>query len=194
MEPIILKLGYIAIIVGTSIIRYPHSKKNQSNEITINKQDQLEKLLLGLVALGMMILPMIYIFSDLLAFANYALPLPLQILGLLLLLPTLWLFYRSHKDLGKNWSVSLEIRAEHTIIDSGVYKHVRHPMYSAIWLWALTQPLLLNNYLAGFGGLIGFGLLYFLRVKREETMLLQEFGDAYQNYMQRTKRIIPFVL
>ena len=193
METIILKIGYGIVILGTLIIRYPHERRNKSNRIRTDKKETLEKTLLGLVFLGMMIVPLIYIFSNVLSFADYTLPVSLHMLGLLLIIPTLWLFYRSHKDLGTNWSVSLEIREGHHVVDTGVYRYVRHPMYTAIWLWCAVQALLLNNYIAGLSGLFCFGLLYFLRVKKEERMMLQEFGQEYEYYMKRTKRIIPFI-
>jgi len=50
---------------------------------------------------------------------------------------------RTHKDLGRNWSVTLEVREQHALVTNGVYSRVRHPMYSAFWLWALAQALLL---------------------------------------------------
>ena len=194
MDEVVLKIGYGIVIVGTFIIRYPHEKRNKSNQIRTDKKETSEKALLGLVFLGMMIIPLVYIFSNFLSFADYTLPIALHVLGLILIVPTLWLFYKSHRDLGTNWSVSLEIREGHNIVDSGVYKYVRHPMYSAIWLWCIVQALLLNNYVAGLSGIICFGLLYFLRVKREEEMMLQEFDQEYRGYMKRTKRIIPFIL
>jgi protein-S-isoprenylcysteine O-methyltransferase Ste14 len=46
----------------------------------------------------------------------------------------LWLFYRSHADLGTNWSITLEIREQHRLITQGVYRRIRHPMYSALGL------------------------------------------------------------
>ena len=64
-------------------------------------------------------------------------------------------------------------------------------MYSAFWLWAAAQALLLPNLVAGFAGLIGFGTLFFGRVAREEKMMLETFGDEYREYMARTGRIIP---
>ena len=123
MEPILLKIGYGIIVIATSIIRYPHAKRNKTNKIITNKKGTLEKILLGLVFLGMVILPLIYMATSLLSFANYDLPVSLQIIGLLLIVPMLWLFYRSHKDLGQNWSATLEIREGHNIVDSGVYKY-----------------------------------------------------------------------
>jgi protein-S-isoprenylcysteine O-methyltransferase Ste14 len=66
-------------------------------------------------------------------------------------------------------------------------------MYTAFWLWALAQALLLPNWIAGFAGIIGFGTLYFGRIAREEQMMLDSFGDEYRAYMQRTYCIIPYV-
>jgi protein-S-isoprenylcysteine O-methyltransferase Ste14 len=64
-------------------------------------------------------------------------------------------------------------------------------MYSAFWLWAVAQALLLPNWIAGPAGLFGFGLLFFLRVGREEELMTDTFGDEYRRYMDRTARIVP---
>ena len=67
-------------------------------------------------------------------------------------------------------------------------------MYTAFWLMAVGQALLLPNWIAGLAGSVGFGILYFLRVDREERIMLQTFGEEYRAYMERTKRIIPHLL
>ena len=64
-------------------------------------------------------------------------------------------------------------------------------MYAAAWLMYIAQVFLLSNWIAGFSGVITFGLMYFLRVPKEEQMMLQEFGDQYQQYMAHTGRVIP---
>ena len=73
------------------------------------------------------------------------------------------------------------------------YRRVRHPMYTAFWLWAVAQALLLPNWFAGFSGIVGFGALFFGRIAREERMMMESFGDEYRAYMQRTYRVIPGV-
>jgi len=83
------------------------------------------------------------------------------------------------------------VRESHTLVTTGVYRHLRHPMYSGFWLMALAQLCMLPNWVAGPAGLIGFGILFFGRVDREERMMLAAFGDEYRAYMLRTKRIIP---
>jgi protein-S-isoprenylcysteine O-methyltransferase Ste14 len=105
----------------------------------------------------------------------------------------LWLFYLTHRELGQNWSVSLDLRERHTLVTTGVYALVRHPMYAGFWLMALAQVLLLPNWVTGPAGLVGFGILYFGRVVREEAMMISAFGDEYRSYMRRTARVVPWL-
>ncbi len=193
MEIIYHKITFLILWVGMFIIRYPHEKRQKKNNIIISKKGKKEVILLIGVFIGMMLLPMIYIFTPFLNITNYE---PIQfllIVGLLLMPFTFWLFYRSHKDLGKNWSPTLEVIEGHKIVDKGVYKFIRHPMYTACWLWVICQAFLLPNYISGLSGLLGFGLLYFLRVKQEEVMMQKQFGKEYDQYMLKTKRLIPFL-
>ena len=193
MEPIILKGIYGVFMVIYFIIRRPHERRNKQNVIINNQKGGLENALLLLVFIGMMILPLIYVFTDLFSFADYYLPLELHLAGILLMLLSAWLFYRSHHDLGKNWSPTLQVRKDHSLITNGIYQTIRHPMYTAIWLWVIAQGLLLTNWIAGLAGVITFGTLYFFRVGNEENMMLEQFGDQYQAYRQRTKRLVPFL-
>lgn len=111
--------------------------------------------------------------------------------GTLFLGVGLWLFWRSHRDLGANWSPSLEIGSEHRLVTRGVYRTIRHPMYASQALWGVAQILLLQNWIAGQGGLLAFLALYWVRVPQEERMMLQHFGEAYRAYSAQTGRILP---
>ncbi|MEL6639554.1 MAG: protein-S-isoprenylcysteine O-methyltransferase [Bacteroidota bacterium] len=193
MSTLTIKILFSIFWLATGFIRSPFARRNKSNTITTDNKTGVEKMTLFGTMLGLMLLPLVYLLTPLLAFADYELPSFAPFIGVALMPFTLWLFYRSHYDLGRNWSVSLEIREGHHIVDTGVYRHIRHPMYTAIWLWCIIQALMLHNYLAGLGGLVGFGLLYVLRVDEEEAMMLREFGPAYESYKRRTKRLIPFL-
>jgi protein-S-isoprenylcysteine O-methyltransferase Ste14 len=105
----------------------------------------------------------------------------------------LWLFYRSHADLGTNWSITLEVREEHRLITEGVYRVVRHPMYSALVLYSVGQALVIPNWVAGPSNLLAFAVLLALRIRAEERMMDERFGDEYAAYSARTKRLIPGV-
>jgi protein-S-isoprenylcysteine O-methyltransferase Ste14 len=64
-------------------------------------------------------------------------------------------------------------------------------MYAAIWLFGLAQGLLLENWLAGWAAVATFAPMYFLRTPREERMMRECFGPAYEEYMERTGRLLP---
>jgi protein-S-isoprenylcysteine O-methyltransferase Ste14 len=139
----------------------------------------------------MCLLPATYVLTGEPKLADYPFRPALAWIGAAVFVSSLWLFHRTHKDLGRNWSVTLEIRDRHSLVTSGVYRHVRHPMYSAFWLWAIAQALLLPNWIAGPAGLVGFGTLFFLRIGREEQLMIEAFGDEYRDYMRRTSRVLP---
>lgn len=64
-------------------------------------------------------------------------------------------------------------------------------MYAAIFMFNIGQGLLLNNWLAGWGALVAFTMLFFVRVPREERMMIEHFGDEYRGYMRSTGRLLP---
>ena len=103
----------------------------------------------------------------------------------------LHMFYFSHKHLARNWSVTLEIRKNHELVDNGIYRLIRHPMYTSFWLWGLAQFLLIPNWIAGPAGLASVALLYFGRIEEEEKMMHEQFGEAYREYCNRTYRLWP---
>jgi protein-S-isoprenylcysteine O-methyltransferase Ste14 len=185
------KLVWLLGVIGWFAIRYPHSRRSRRTTKTHRSDRTRELVLLTISASGMLVVPGTYVLTGWPHVADYQFRPALAWLGALVFASSLWLFYRTHKDLGRNWSVTLEIRDRHTLVTSGVYGHVRHPMYSAFWLWAVAQALLLPNWIAGPAGLIGFGTLFFLRVGREEELMIETFGDDYHRYMARTSRIVP---
>lgn len=188
-----LKLFFI---IGTLIkfrIRSPYQKLQSFKEIKFTRKLVFEKWRICLVKIGMLWLPALYIFTPILNFANYQLPISANVLGLTLYTIGLLVFYWSHQDLGNNWSFKLEIHNKHQLITHGIYEKIRHPMYTAIWLLTLAQPLILMNWIAGLWAITAFAWMYFKRVGKEEELMLQQFGKQYWLYMQRTGRLFPRV-
>lgn len=184
---IIWGLGCIA----WGLIRYPHDRRARKTPVAQRRDRARDSVLMLIALIGLFLLPLTYALTDQPAFANYPFHSVQAWIGTAVLLAALVLFHRTHRDLGRAWSVTLEVRAQHRLVAHGIYTRLRHPMYSAHWLWALSQALLLPNWIAGFAGLVGFGTLFFARVGREERMMLDTFGDEYRAYMARTKRLIP---
>jgi len=148
---------------------------------------------LSAALLGLAFVPGFYVATGKPGAADYTAHLWAVILGAILFCAAMWVFRRTHKALGRNWSITLQIREKHELISHGPYALVRHPMYTSFLLMALGQAFLLANWVVGLAGVIGFAVLFFLRVDKEERMMLEIFGPEYRAYMDRTKRVIPYI-
>lgn len=186
------EIFWIAGIVGWYVIRRPFERRARSVHVVDDRRSMIDRIGLWAAVLGQGVIPAVYIATGMPAAANYPAPMWVIICGIILYSSGLWLFRKTHKELGKNWSITLEIRDKHKLVDSGPYALVRHPMYSSFLLLALGQMLLLPNWIVGLAGLLGFSALFFFRVGKEERMMLETFGSDYGNYMAKTKRIIPY--
>jgi protein-S-isoprenylcysteine O-methyltransferase Ste14 len=184
---IVFLVGFIAYIV----IRGVFQQRTKGNEKSVSRVDWRERALLCLVFVGCILLPVIYLFTNWLAFADYSLPSYVPWAGTAAILAALLLFWRSHADLGQNWSHTFELRQAHQLVRHGVYRSIRHPMYAAILLFGLAQGLLLPNWLAGWSGLVTFAVMYLVRVPNEERMMCEFFGDEYRDYMRQSGRVVP---
>jgi protein-S-isoprenylcysteine O-methyltransferase Ste14 len=174
-------------------IRYPHQRRARKTPVAERRDRVRDMVLMAISFTGLFLVPVTFALTSQPKFASYDFDPPQAWLGVGVLIAAMALFWRTHRDLGRAWSVTLEIRERHALVTAGVYRYVRHPMYSAFWLWAVAQALLLPNWVAGLAGLIGFGTLFFCRVGREEGMMLETFGEDYRAYMAKTRRVIPGV-
>ena len=126
-----------------------------------------------------------------LVWAELPLPQWLQWLGVVLGVVSLPLLAWTQLALGSNFSPTLHVRREHTLVKSGPYRYVRHPMYTALFLSLLAILLLTRNWLVGGVPLVGLCVIVLLRVPHEESAMIEKFGDAYREYMKRTGRFLP---
>jgi protein-S-isoprenylcysteine O-methyltransferase Ste14 len=191
MTPDIAAIIWAVGLVAWAVIRAPHQRRARKIKVVNDSRTTADRAALGAATVGLSVIPLIYVATGIPAFADYAFRPWMGWVGLLVELGFLALFHASHKQLGKNWSVSLEIRDRHELVTDGLYRYVRHPMYSSFWLWAIAQFFLLPNWVAGLAGLIGVAILYFCRVGKEEAMMRQTFGEAYDDYAARTGRVVP---
>jgi protein-S-isoprenylcysteine O-methyltransferase Ste14 len=191
----VLKALYFLGVMAEVVIRFPHELQRRRIRMTVDHVTGLERLLVGLLSVGLFFIPIIYALTSWLDGVDYRLA-PrargwIGGSGAAILAGALWMFWRSHANLGSNWSPSLQLREGHTLVTGGVYRSVRHPMYASMWLWSIAQILLLQNWIAGWASLVLFVPLYVLRVPREEQMMLDQFGEAYREYMNLTGRVVP---
>lgn len=92
--------------------------------------------------------------------------------------------------LGRNWSGEVMVKIGHTLITSGPYRWVRHPIYSGLGL-ALIGTALASGTFSGFLGLAFILFAFLVRVRQEEALMRQTFPGDYVAYSGRTARLIP---
>jgi protein-S-isoprenylcysteine O-methyltransferase Ste14 len=190
MNPWIAKAVILVASVVMVVIRAPHGHRSRKVKVARSYKSARELILLTLAWIGFFV-PLVWVASPAFSFAEYPLHLGPLVAGVVCFIVGLWLFHRSHADLGTCWSVTLEVRENHRLVTQGIYRRVRHPMYAALFLYAIGQALALPNWLAGPSYLVSFGILFALRVRAEERMMLETFGNEYAAYMANTKCLVP---
>jgi protein-S-isoprenylcysteine O-methyltransferase Ste14 len=190
MNPWIAKAVILAASVVMVAIRAPHGQRSRGVTVVTDRKGRLEVILLVLAMLGFSV-PLVWIVSPVFSLAEYPLRMGPLLAGVACFVVGLWLFYRSHADLGTNWSITLQVRENHRLVVDGVYRRIRHPMYAALFLYSIGQALVLPNWVAGPSYLVTFAILFALRVHAEENLMLEEFGADYAAYMAKTQRLMP---
>jgi len=187
----IFEIVYLIGFTAATIIRSYYGLQFKRKEIE-HSQKENPVVFIGMALWGVVLmLPFLSIFSNVLEMADYQIINSLRVLGAFIFIGGLWVLWRSHVDLAGNFSPALLIRKKHTLITTGIYQKIRHPMYLSFFMWAIGQALLITNWLAGPLGLLAFTLIYLFRVEHEEQQLLDQFGSEYQQYLEKTGRLLP---
>jgi protein-S-isoprenylcysteine O-methyltransferase Ste14 len=190
MNSWLAKLVILASTIAMVAIRSPRVRQSRAIKVAKTRKGRLESGLL-IFATFTFLLPLVWIATPVFSFADYPLHPTNFIVGSVGLVVGLWLFYESHADLGRNWSTTLEIRDEHRLVTRGLYTAVRHPMYLSLLVYSAGQMLVVPNWIAGAAYFVSMALVFAFRLHPEERMMLDEFGEEYEAYMRRTKRLIP---
>ena len=183
----LFKISFLLLLVFFYVVRGYFSKKYLKNESNFGKFPNLIKILFVTTVVTMILFPLIYIFTS--VFDSYSLLIPeeIRILGIVLLFIVIVGMWWILRTLNINFDEDAQNRF---VVSSGPYKYIRHPMYLVFIIQALAQGIISANLLV-FIGLISIIILIVLRIRYEERLLIQEFGDDYLDYKKETKRIFP---
>ena len=121
MTPTIAKIIWLVFMIGWVVLRQRPGQHSRRTAISYSGRDLRERLLMAASFTGLGIIPFVYVTTHFPRFADYPFMPVLAYLGVAVDVACFCLFLRTHHDLGKNWSVSLDLRERHTLVTSGVY-------------------------------------------------------------------------
>ncbi|MDB1125082.1 methyltransferase family protein [Vibrio algarum] len=96
--------------------------------------------------------------------------------------------------LKSEWTVYINIKEESELIQRGVFKFIRHPIYCGLIIELIGFCIVLSNWISFFVILLPNLMSILYRMKTEENALIKRYGNVYLEYMATTKRFIPFIL
>ena len=182
---------FVVIYILFALIRVRRDLGNKRARHVESRKGAIEKFCLLLVFTGFTTMPALYLFTPWFDVADFTVDPRLGWLGALVGATGVVLLWMTHRDLGREFSQTLELKEDHRLVTTGLYSRIRHPMYTAIFLVAIAQLLLIGNVVVAPAFLIGFTILYLARIRHEERMMLEHFGKAYKDYCLRTHRLFP---
>lgn len=92
--------------------------------------------------------------------------------------------------LGRLWSGSVTLKEDHVIVRTGPYAMTRHPIYSGLLL-ALIGTTLVRGTIASLLGVLSIAIGIVLKIRQEETLLIEHFGEGYRAYQSEVPALIP---
>ena len=116
----------------------------------------------------------------------------LRITGAVVLFCGMAVYISSHTSLQRSWSILASVKKTHCLVNTGLYRYIRHPMYASMFFIIPGSGLLISNYLMIISTPI-IGLIYYLRAKKEEELLVKNL-PGYEGYINETRMFIPGVL
>jgi len=192
-ENIFRILAALILFTGMGISIYFRRKADKDSGETISRKVD-GTAFMTIVKIGGLILwvsPLVYLINPAwMAWAKIGLPEWIRGLGVgigvLCILGIYWLF----SSIGSGITPTSATRKQHTLVTSGPYRWVRHPLYTVGSSMFISFGMMADNWFIAALGLLAF-IAMAVRTPKEEANLIEKFGDEYREYMKRTGRFFP---
>lgn len=192
-ENIFRILAALILFTGIGISGYFRRKADRDTGEKISRSVD-GSILMNVIKFGGLILwlsPLVYLINpQWMAWSKIGLPEWVRWLGvavgILCTLGIYWLF----SSIGSGITPTSATRREHKLVTSGIYRWVRHPLYTIGSSFFISFGMMADNWFIAALGVFAF-IAMAIRTPKEETNLVEKFGDEYRQYMQRTGRFLP---
>lgn len=186
-------LAAVVLFTGVGISSYYRRKADRESGERISRRvdGPVMMTIIKVFGLVLWLSPVVYLLSPAwMAWSKIGLPEWARWLGVALggacVLAIYWLF----SSIGTGISPTSATRKQHTLVTSGPYRWVRHPLYTVGALLYIAFGLMADNWFIALMGILAF-IAMAIRTPREEANLIEKFGDEYREYMKRTGRFFP---
>lgn len=192
-ENIFRILAALILFSGAGISIYFRSKadRNSGGSISRNADGNLMMTVIRLVGLVLWLSPLVYLIHPAwMSWSKIGLPDWVRWLGvgigILCVLGIYWLFI----SIGSGITPTSATRKEHELVTSGIYRWVRHPLYTVGSSFIGAFGLMADNWFIIMMAALAF-IAMAIRTPKEEANLIAKFGDEYRNYMKTTGAFLP---
>jgi len=187
---VILPVLLLAFMAHRGYYVKKHSRPDEET-LEQREEDNASKLASFLGLMGFLSTLAFVIFPGWLSGTNFLLPIWLRWAGVPIALTGFVLLQWAQNTLGKSWSDTPRMMKEQALITSGPYRIIRHPIYTAFILILGSTLFISANWLIGLSW-IGMTVLESIsRIRFEEGLMLEYFGEQYREYMKKTERLFP---
>lgn len=189
----VFRIILLALIIAFAAHRGYYVRKHGKEQNTLKKREEgsASKIAAVLGLLGFIAVIVYLIRPAWLSWASLPLPVWLRWAGLGIALLGFALLQWSQNTLGNNWSDTPRMIDKQSLITSGPYQFIRHPIYTAFLLILGSTLLISANWFIGLAWISMMALEIASRIIFEENLMLEYFGDQYREYMTRTGRLLP---
>lgn len=186
-------IAAIIFVIGAGISIYHRRKADRESGEKVSLKDEGLAITISLRLIGLLM------WGGILAFlinpawmywSKYDIPNWLRWVGVLLGVIADGLAYWIFSSLGNNVSPTVATRTNHTLVNKGPYRWVRHPLYAMGMIAIPGYALLAENWFILLMSLLGF-IVLLIRIPKEENKLVEKFGESYIEYRKSTGMFLP---
>lgn len=194
-DDLLFRLALLVLLVGFVAHRGYYTKKygrSEADTVRGREKSTAQTVAEGLSLLALLITAVYLIAPRYLVWASLPFPDWLRWAGAgIVALSGFALLQWAHTALSRNWSDRPRLLADQSLVTSGPYRFIRHPIYTA-FLLILSAPLFLSaNWLVGLLWIVSTALEVTSRVRYEEALLAEHFGEGFEEYTSHTGRLLP---
>jgi protein-S-isoprenylcysteine O-methyltransferase Ste14 len=192
-ETIFRILAALILLTSMGISIYFRRKADKETGETISRKVD-GRAMMTVIKIGGLILwlsPFVYLLNPAwMRWSKIGLPEAIRWLGVAIGILCVFGIYWLFSSIGNNISPTSATRKEHKLVTHGPYRWVRHPLYTVGVSLFISFGMMADNWFIAMLGALTF-IVMAIRAPKEESNLIEKFGDEYREYMKRTGRFLP---